>query len=68
MRQKVFIVGASGNVWTELINQIQEKDWKWLNINPTEILWVANSKNFISFCDVVYHITFIFCSDTYCTK
>jgi aspartokinase/homoserine dehydrogenase 1 len=47
MKQKVFIVGASGNVWTELIKQIQEKDWKWLNINPTEILWVANSQNFI---------------------
>lgn len=47
MKQKVFIIWASWNVWRELINQILENDWIWEHINPTEIVWVSNSSYFI---------------------
>jgi len=47
MKQKIFILWASWNVWRELIKQIIEKDWIENHINPSIIVWVANSKNYI---------------------
>lgn len=45
MQQKVFILGASGNVWTTLIKQIAQYDQDGIkNINPTHIVGMANSK------------------------
>lgn len=45
MIQKVFILGASGSVWRELIKQILEKDYG--SLNPSIIVWVANSNSYI---------------------
>lgn len=47
MIQKIFILWASWNVWRELIRQILEKDWEDKNINPSLIVWVANSSSYI---------------------
>jgi len=47
MKQRIFILWASGNVGRELVKQIFEKDWIWFHTNPSVIVWVANSKNFI---------------------
>ncbi len=47
MKQRIFILWASWNVWRELINQILEKDSKWNHINPSEIVWIANSNMYI---------------------
>lgn len=47
MIQKLFIVWASWNIGRELVNQVITKDTKKLNINPSLIVWVANSKSYI---------------------
>jgi len=47
MKQRIFILWASGNVGRELVKQIFEKDWIGFHTNPSVIVWVANSKNFI---------------------
>ena len=47
MKQRIFIVWASGNVWRELIKQILEKDTKENHLNPSEIIWIANSSKYI---------------------
>jgi len=49
MKQRVFILGAPGNIGRELVSQITEKDLPETHNhkNPTEIIGMANSKNFI---------------------
>lgn len=47
MRQKVFILGATGSVGTELIHQIITDDGIEKNANPTDIIGIANSKKMI---------------------
>lgn len=47
MRQNLFIVWASWGVWRELVKQVQNLDSKEDNVNPSNIIWVANSSNFI---------------------
>jgi len=47
MRQKVFILGATGNVGTKLIEQIIEHDGIDKNANPTDIIGIANSKKML---------------------
>lgn len=47
MRQKVFVLWATGNVWGELLKQIIEDDGIDKNANPTDIIGVANSKRMI---------------------
>lgn len=47
MMQNVVVLGTSGNVGRELVSQIQTKDQKSDNINPTRIVGVANSSNII---------------------
>lgn len=47
MIQKIFILWATWNVWRELVSQIYKKDLKWNHINPSEIIWIANSKKYI---------------------
>ncbi len=42
MRQKVFVLGATGSVGTELINQITTLDGIDKNANPTDIIGIAN--------------------------
>jgi len=45
MHQKVFILGASGNVGSTLVRQIAEHDQDGTkNVNPTHIIGMANSK------------------------
>jgi len=45
MHQKVFILGASGNVGSTLVKQIAEHDQDGTkNVNPTHIIGMANSK------------------------
>ncbi len=45
MQQKVFILGASGNVGSTLIRQIAELDQDGIkNINPTHVIGMANSE------------------------
>ena len=46
MRQNIFVLWATGWVWRELISQIRESDWPEKNVNPSKIVWVANSKNY----------------------
>lgn len=43
MRQKVFVLGATGSVGTELLKQICERDGIGDNVNPTDIIGIANS-------------------------
>lgn len=43
MRQKVFVLGATGSVGTELLHQITQKDGIESNVNPTDIIGIANS-------------------------
>ncbi len=47
MRQRIFILGASWNVWRELIKQIIEKDWIKNHINPSKIIWIASSSSYV---------------------
>ncbi len=47
MKQKIFILGASGNVGRELVKQIFEKDSKQNHINPSVIVGLANSESFV---------------------
>lgn len=47
MRQKVFILGATGNVGGELVSQILEDDGIDKNVNPTDIIGIANSTKMI---------------------
>ncbi len=47
MKQRIFILWASWNVWRELIKQIVENDWASTHVNPSEIIWIANSKSYI---------------------
>lgn len=47
MKQRIFILWASGNVWRELVSQIFNKDSKKNHINPSKIVWIANSSKFI---------------------
>ena len=47
MKQRIFILWASGNVWRELIKQIIENDWVSTHVNPSEIIWIASSKGYI---------------------
>ena len=47
MKQRIFILWASWNVWRELIKQIVENDWVSTHVNPSEIIWIANSKSYI---------------------
>jgi len=47
MKQRIFILGASGNVGRELISQILEKDMKDNHVNPSEIVGLANSRGYI---------------------
>lgn len=47
MKQRIFILGASGNVWRELVSQIFNKDSKSNHINPSKIVWIANSSKYI---------------------
>ncbi|MDQ7009435.1 MAG: hypothetical protein Q9M94_04065 [Candidatus Gracilibacteria bacterium] len=47
MKQRIFILGASGNVGRELVKQIFEKDGIGFHTNPSVIVGVANSQNFI---------------------
>ncbi len=47
MKQRIFILGASGNVGRELVSQILEKDMKENHINPSEIVGLANSTSYI---------------------
>ena len=47
MIQNIFILWASGSVWRELISQIVKHDGPENNINPSKIVWLANSKHFI---------------------
>ncbi len=46
--QNLFILGSTGNVGTELINQVQKYDMsnKW-HLNPTRIVGVADSQSYI---------------------
>ncbi len=46
--QNIFILGSTGNVWKELVNQIQQYDMNnnW-HLNPTKIVGIANSSRFI---------------------
>lgn len=47
MKQRIFILWASGNVGRELVKQIIEKDGQENHINPSEIVGVANSSHYI---------------------
>ena len=47
MIQKVFVLGASGNVGRELISQIVEFDGSKQNTNPTGVIGMANSKHMV---------------------
>ncbi len=47
MKQRIFILGASGNVGRELVKQIIEKDGNKNHINPSEIVGVANSSHYL---------------------
>ncbi len=47
MKQKIFILWASWNVWRELIKQVYENDSKKHHRNPSKIVWVADSKSYI---------------------
>lgn len=47
MKQRIFILWASWNVWRELIKQIIENDWLSSHVNPSEIVWIANSSSYI---------------------
>lgn len=44
MRQKVFILGATGNVGSELVRQMAQKDGNGHHVNPTDIIGFADSK------------------------
>ena len=47
MKQRIFILWASWNVWRELIKQIVENDGVSNHVNPSEIIWIANSNSYI---------------------
>lgn len=47
MKQRLFIIWASWNVGRELIKQVIEKDTAKFHKNPSEIIWIANSKKYI---------------------
>ena len=47
MKQRIFILWASWNVWRELISQILKNDGKLTHVNPSEIVGVASSKGYI---------------------
>lgn len=47
MIQKLFIIWATWNIGRELVKQIITKDTKELNVNPSLIVWIANSKSYI---------------------
>lgn len=47
MRQRIFILWASWNVWRELVRQIVEKDWKENHVNPSKIVWISSSSKYI---------------------
>ncbi len=47
MKQRIFILWASWNVWRELVKQIVEKDWIKNHINSSKIIWVASISNYI---------------------
>jgi homoserine dehydrogenase len=47
MHQKVFVLGATGQVGTKLIEQILKKDGTQNNANPTDIIGVANSSKML---------------------
>jgi len=47
MIQNIFILWASGSVGRELISQIIEHDGAENNVNPSRIVWLANTKHFI---------------------
>lgn len=45
MRQKVFILGATGNVGSELVRQITKTDGNGHHVNPTDIIGFADRNN-----------------------
>lgn len=47
MIQKIFILWASWNVWRELVRQIYKNDSIKNHANPSQIVWIANSKKYI---------------------
>lgn len=47
MKQRIFILGASGNVWRELVAQIMKYDSKSDHCNPSKIVWIASSSYYI---------------------
>jgi len=47
MKQRIFILWASWNVWRELIKQIVEKDGSKNHINPSKIIWIASRSSYI---------------------
>lgn len=47
MKQRIFILWASGNVGRELISQVLRKDVKGNHVNPSEIVGIANSDSYI---------------------
>ena len=47
MKQRIFIIGASGNIGRELIKQIVQKDWSDFHRNPTQIVGLTNSTHYI---------------------
>jgi homoserine dehydrogenase len=47
MIQKIFIIWATWNVWRELVNQIITNDTVWKHVNPSQIIWMANSKKYV---------------------
>ena len=47
MKQKIFILWTSWNVWRELVKQILEKDWIKNHINSSIIIWIASSSSYI---------------------
>jgi len=47
MKQRIFILWATWNVWRELVKQIIEKDWVKNHVNPSKIIWVASSSSYI---------------------
>ncbi len=47
MKQRIFVLWATGNVWKELIKQIVTLDGQKNHINPSVIVWIANSSHYI---------------------
>ncbi len=46
MKQRLFVLGASGNVGREFINEVITNDGSDKHRNPSEIVGIANSSNF----------------------